>query len=219
MMQYRNFKFIYVIVVLISIIGLTLGYARLSKNLTTKIGLDLKLLEETSNVDFSILSDYVEVNGIKPVLSSSAIVATNATIDNTKKPTISDIEVTFTEPGQSVTYEFYSYNEGMYLAYLNSIIYENIANDTKPKVCTPKGVTTESLVDLACSDIVVSVKVGDEPTTTASVRQIENHTLKSNTSEAIKITISYVKKEEQVLLDGGFTVNFGNIILDYNSVD
>jgi len=64
MMQYRNFKFIYVIVVLISIIGLTLGYARLSKNLTTKIGLDLKLLEETSNVDFSILSDYVEVNGI-----------------------------------------------------------------------------------------------------------------------------------------------------------
>ena len=215
----RSFKVISVIALIIGVIGLTLGFAAFTSTLTIRSSVEVKPAGNTFNVNFSSTSGLVETNDIEPSVSSPNVVATNATIDNTGNPTISGLNVTFTEPGQSATYEFHSYNGGEYSAYLNSIVYENIANGTSPKVCTPKPGTTESLVASVCSDIVVSVKVGNEPVTTGSVSKIANHSLKKGNSEDIVITISYVKKDEQTLVDGDFTVSFGNIVLDYSSVD
>jgi len=215
----RSFKIVSVIALVIGVIGLTLGFAAFTSTLTIRSGAEVKPAGTTFNVDFSSTSGSVEANGIEPTVSSPNVVATNATIDNTGDPTISGLDVTFTEPGQSATYEFHAYNGGEYPAYLNNIIYENVANGTSPKVCTPKPGTTESLVTSACSDIIVSVKVGNEPAATGSVSKIANHSVAKGSSEDIIITISYVKKDTQVLADGDFTVSFGNIVLDYSSVD
>lgn len=215
----RSFKIISVIALVIGVVGLTLGFAAFTSTLTIRSGAEVKPAGTTFNVDFSSTSGSVEANVIKPTVSSPAVVATEATIDNTGNPTISGLGATFTEPGQSVTYEFHSYNGGEYPEYLNNIVYENVANGTSPKVCTPKPGTTESLVTSACSDIIVSVKVGNEPVATGSVSKISNHSLSKGQSEDIVITISYVKKDSQSLADGDFTVSFGNIILDYSSVD
>ena len=215
----RSFKIISVIALVIGVIGLTLGFAAFTSTLTIRSGAEVKPAGTMFNVDFSSTSGSVEASGIEPTVSSPNVVATNATIDNTGNPTISGLDVTFTEPGQSATYEFYSYNGGEYPAYLDNIVYENVENSPNPKIYTPKPETNESLVSSVCSDIIVSVKVGDEPVTSGSVSKIANHSLEKGSSEKIAITISYVKKDAQVLADGDFTVSFGNIVLDYSSVD
>jgi len=215
----RGFKALSIIALLIGLVGLTLGFAAFSNTLTIRSSADIKPVATTFNVDFSSVSGTVETNDITPTKTPETLVATDAKIDNSAEPTITNLGVTFTAPGQSVIYEFYAHNVGEYPAYLNNITYSNVADGSTPKVCTAKEGTTASYVTSACEDIVVSVKVGNEAATTGSKTGIANHTLAKDTSETIVVTITYEKKENQVLADGDFSVAFGDITLDYSSVD
>lgn len=213
MSENRGYKIIAIVALVLGTIGVTLGYAAFSSTLTIKSSAEVKPDSSTFNVDFSSSSSAVETNDITPTLNKtvSGFTATAATINNASDPLISNLKATFTEPGQSATYSFYSYNAGEYVAYLNSIVFSG------NKTCTAKSGTTQALVDSACNGISLSVKVGSESATTTSVANVTGHTLGLGTAEEVVVVISYA--EGSALADGDFDVTLPDIVLTYDSVD
>ncbi len=209
----KVYRIISIAALLLAAIGVTIGYAAFSNTLTISSAAEVRPDSSAFNVDFSSSSSSVVANPITPTLSTTAtgFTATNATINNATDPVISNLKATFTEPGQSVTYTFYSYNAGQYVAYLNSIVFEGT------KTCTAAQGTTQSLVNTACNGITLSAKVGSEAATTTSVATISGHTLGINTAEEIEVVISY--EAGSGIADGDFDVTLPDIVLTYASAD
>lgn len=209
----KAYKIIALVALLLGAIGVTIGYAAFSNTLTITSQAEVHPDASTFNVDFSSSSSAVVANPITPTLSANVtgFSATNATIDNSNDPVISNLNATFTAPGQSATYTFYAYNAGEYVAYLNSIVFSG------SKTCTAATGTTQSLVDSACNGITLSAKVGSEAATTTSVATISSHSLAKSAADEIVVTISY--ESGSAVADGNFTVSLPNIVLTYGSAD
>ena len=209
----KSYKIVAIVALLLGIVGVTLGYAAFSSTLTITSAAEIHPDSSTFNVDFSSSNSAVATDAITPTLSANVtgFTATQATIDNTTDPTISNLKATFTEPGQSATYRFYSYNAGQYIAYLNSIVFSGT------KTCTGRTGTTQALVDTACNGISLSVKVGSEAATTTSIASITSHSLGKNGSEEVQVVISY--DAGSGVADGDFDVTLPDIVLTYDSVD
>ena len=209
----KSYKIIAVVALLLGVVGVTLGYAAFSSTLKISSSAEVKPDPNTFNVDFSSSSSEVLANDITPSLNKTVtgFSATDATINNTGDPIISNLKATFTEPGQTATYSFYAYNAGEYIAYLNSVVFSGT------KTCTAKEGTTQALVDSACNGITLSVKVGSESLTTTSIASISGHSLGIDASEQIVVTISYAP--DSALADGDFDVALPDITLTYDSVD
>lgn len=213
----RGAKIIAIIALLVAVSGLSLGFAAFSNSLMITPTANVTPNSNTFNVDFSSSNISLETNNVVPVKSVSTIIATDATIDNTSVPTISNLSATFTEPGQSVTYTFYAYNGGEYDAFLKTISYVNSNNASNFKVCTASNGTNDSLVQAACNSINVKVKAGSEAETTGTVASISGHKLEKDNFETITVTIEY--QANGVRADGDFSVKFGDVSLGYSSVD
>lgn len=210
----RVYKIIAVVAIIIGIAGVTIGYAAFSNNLTINSAAEVTPSDANFKVVFSSSDESVSTSAVAPTLSDDNVTgfsATNGVIDNSGDPTLTNLKATFTEPGQSVTYTFYAYNTGQYIAYLNSI--EFIGS----KTCTPRSGTTQSLVTSACSSISLSVQVGSENATSTTISTITGHTLAKNTPEAVVVTISY--DAQGAVADGNFDVAFPSIVLTYASAD
>ena len=209
----KTYRIIALVALFLAAIGVTIGYAAFSNTLTITSSAEVRPDSSTFNVDFSSSSSSVVANDITPSLSATVtgFSATDAHIDNTTNPTISNLKATFTAPGQSVTYTFYAYNAGQYIAYLKSIVFSG------NKTCTPATGTTTSLVNAACNGITLSVKVGNEAVTTSSVATVTGHSLAKNAADEIVVTISYASGSS--VADGNFDVTLPSIVLTYNSVD
>lgn len=209
----KTYKVIAIIALILGVTGVSLGYAAFSNTLTISSTAEVKPDESAFNVDFSSSASAVETDPITPTLNKTVdgFTATNATINNTSDPVITNLKATFTEPGQSAKYSFYAYNAGKYVAYLNSVVF------TGEKTCTAKTGTTQSLVNTACTGITLTAKVGSEAATTTSISSITNHSLGIDASELIEVTIDYADGSGQA--DGDFDVTFPDIVLTYDSVD
>ena len=213
----RNAQVIAIVALVVAVLGLSIGFASFSNVLNIQASANVKPDSSTLNVDFSSSIDSVTVAKITPTATPNSIVTTNATIDNSVDPTISNLSATFTEPGQSVVYKFYAYNAGELNAYLKSIVYANVAGGNATKVCTAKEGTTDALVQKACENILVKVKVGNELETATGKASITGHSLAKKTGEMITVTLEYAAGAERT--DGDFSVAFGNITLNYSSAD
>ena len=213
----RNAQVIAIVALVVAVLGLSVGFASFSNVLNIQASANVKPDNDTMNVDFSSSIDSVTVAEITPTATPNSIVTTNATIDNSADPTISNLSATFTEPGQSVVYKFYAYNAGELNAYLKSIVYANVAGSNATKVCTAKEGTTDALVQKACENILVKVKVGNELETATGKASITGHSLAKKTGEMITVTLEYAAGAERT--DGDFSVAFGNITLNYSSAD
>lgn len=213
----RNAQVIAIVALVVAVLGLSIGFASFSNVLNIQASANVKPDSSTLNVDFSSSIDSVTVAEITPTATPNSIVTTNATIDNSADPTISNLIATFTEPGQSVVYKFYAYNAGELNAYLKSIVYANVAGGNATKVCTAKEGTTDALVQKACENILVKVKVGNELETATGKASITGHSLAKKTGEMITVTLEYAAGAERT--DGDFSVAFGNITLNYSSAD
>lgn len=212
-MKNKTFKIISIVALLLGIVGITLGYAAFSSTLKIESSAEVVPNESSFNVDFSSSNTSVVEDDITPTLNTNVtgFSATNAEIDNTSNPVISNLHATFTEPGQSATYTFYAYNRGEYLAYLNSIIF------TGNKTCTARTNTNQSLVDTACTGISLSVQVTGIDATTTSLASITNHTLAVGGADTITVVIEYAAGSGRA--DGDFDVTFPDITLTYNPID
>ncbi len=213
----RNAQVIAIVALVVAVLGLSVGFASFSNVLNIQSSANVKPDSSTLNVDFSSSIDSVTVAEITPTATPNSIVTTNATIDNSADPTISNLSATFTEPGQSAVYKFYAYNAGELNAYLKSIVYANVAGSNATKVCTAKEGTTDALVQKACENILVKVKVGNELETATGKASITGHSLAKKTGEMVTVTLEYAAGAERT--DGDFSVAFGNITLNYSSAD
>ena len=217
----RSTKIIAIAALLIGVVGLSLGFAAFSNTLTISSSAEVTPDQNKFNVDFSATnSGEVSTAPVVATLSPTGVTgfsATDGTIDNSGAPKITNLHATFTEPGQTATYSFYAKNIGEYIAYLKSITFANVSGESSTKVCTPGTGTTADLVNAACGDITLSIKVGDETVTTSSVASITNHSLAINAYDPIIVTITYAAGGN--VADGDFTVAFGDITLTYSSAD
>ncbi len=213
----RKIQIIAIVALVIGIVGLSIGFAAFSSVLNIQTSANVKPDSSTLNVDFSTAEDKMEIAEIIPTATPSSLVTTNGVIDNSGDPTISKLSATFTEPGQSVVYKFYAYNAGELNAYLKSIVFSNVTDQNTTKICTAGQGTTDALVQKACDKISVKIKVGNELETTTGKASITGHALSKGNGELVTVTLEYEAGADRA--DGDFTVAFGNITLNYSSVD
>ena len=213
----RKIQIIAIVALIVGIVGLSIGFAAFSSVLNIQTSANVKPDSSTLNVDFSTAEDKMEIAEIIPTATPNSLVTTNGVIDNSGDPTISKLSATFTEPGQSVVYKFYAYNAGELNAYLKSIVFSNVTDQNTTKICTAGQGTTDALVQKACDKISVKIKVGNELETTTGKASITGHALSKGNGELVTVTLEYEAGADRA--DGDFTVAFGNITLNYSSVD
>ena len=213
----RKIQIIAIVALIIGVVGLSIGFAAFSSVLNIQTSANVKPDSSTLNVDFSTAEDKMEIAEIIPTATPNSLVTTNGVIDNSGDPTISKLSTTFTEPGQSVVYKFYAYNAGELNAYLKSIVFSNVIGQNTTKICTAGQGTTDALVQKACDKISVKIKVGNELETTTGKASITGHALSKGNGELVTVTLEYEAGADRA--DGDFTVAFGNITLNYSSVD
>lgn len=218
----RSSKIIAIAALFIAVIGLSVGFAALNASLEiSNTSASVSNSSENLNVLFSTnqnssgTEEDVKLENIqKTENGGTATLAPDAVMTGTS---ISGLSATFTAPGQSVSYTIYAHNASTVYAYLNSITLGNVDGEETNKICTANTGTDEASVSRACEGISLSVKVGAETATTASIADINNHGLDKGANEPIVITIDYA--ENSYTADGDFSVDFGNIQLLYKSVD
>lgn len=211
----RSSKVLAIIALLVSAIGLSLGFAAFSQTLTISTSATVKPNSSDFKVVFSSQDGSVATNPVVGVANPTTLVTSYGTISNLENPVISGLGAEFTAPGQKVVYTFYAANVGEYDAYLQSIIFANASSGSSPRVCTAKAGTTDSYVQSACNDITLKVKVGDSLETAGSVSTISGHKLAKGDFELITVTIEYAVDGARA--DGDFSVDFGDITLNYGS--
>ena len=205
-MRNNGSKYIVLFALLVSVAALSLGFAAFTSTLqisaeatvTNDMPFDLKL---------STANNKVQSGSVTPTVTGAtgAAGAAATLTDNS----ITGLKATFTEPGQSVKYSFYAYNNSAFLGYLNSV-------SIGTKTCTAKSGTTQTYVNNACEGISLTVKVGSQTYTTTNTN-ISSHTLAASTGEAIEVTIAYAAGSATA--DGDFDVSFGNVTLLYGTAD
>ena len=210
MSKYRKKQFVTVGILLVAIVGLSIGFSALSTLLNIETNIAVNPNKGELGVMFSSSETSLKTDSIKPITSSKVVDAKDAIIDNSGTPTIKNLSVALTSPGQSATYEFYAMNTGSVTAYLNSINFGE-------KKCEANIGTSQESVDLACSGIRVSIKFGSDITEYTGTTTLTGHPLPTNTVEKVTVTIMYAKDASEA--DGGFKVNYGTISVGYNAID
>ena len=210
----RTIKYVAVFALLLSVLGLSLGFAAFSNSLTISSEAHVTPDASQFNVDFSTESNKVTVAAVEPALTNGAT-ATNATINNEGDPTITGLNATFKQPGDKVVYSFNAYNDGALDAFLTSVTFNNASTGDSFKVCKAGEGTTESLVAAVCPNITATVEVGG--TSYADTQTgITGHNLAKKTGETVVVTLEYTGN---LVADGNFDVSFGDVVLKYDSVD
>ena len=218
----RGSKIIAIIALSIAVVGLSIGFAAYSSVLT--ISTTSATVGEASNVDFNVIlstSDTEDDTNISNLLATAeqsggaTAVLKPTTADFTPSmdgTTISGLSATFNQSGaaQSVTYKIYAHNTGKFDAYLNSVTIGE-------KTCVANDGTTQSFVDQVCPSITMSVEVDGTEATSTSLNKIDNHKLGIDSYELITIVMNY--EATDIRADGDFTVNFGQISLQYEHLD
>ena len=221
----RKTKIIAIAALLVGTFALTIGFAAFASNLSIQSGAEFTPNENDFKVNFSTDEDSVVVDVVSAVASGVAgAVGTEASIENgVTTSSISNLNATFTDPGQKITYSFYAVNAGKYEAFLNAISFANATNGNSYKKCTPGTDTNAALVESACENISLKVTVGSLEATpsTTGIDDIDNHSLQptgnSGNGESVIVEIEYAANAARP--DGDFTVSFGDVTLTYEAVD
>lgn len=207
----RQTKIMTIAVLLVGIITLSIGFAAFGSRLV--IGSKAKVSPDANSfkVVLSKEENNETVGTIKPIGMGG-----EATISNTDGATISNIKANFVNPGEKVVYEFYAVNVGDLDAYLNMIEYNSVTGNTENKVCTADEGTNADYVASACNSIRVTVKVGNDDKA-CQTSTYDTHKLVKKQGEKVVVEIEY--NQGGARADGPFEVEFGDISLNYSTVD
>lgn len=211
----RDTRFIAVIALIVGVIALTIGFASYTLDYLLEgkaHGIAGMGGDGTFKVGFTIDKDKMVTGDVEPDPSDGV----EATVGNVSKTMITNLNATFTEPGQSVTYKFYSLNEGTQDAFLKAVTYGNVDSRHNFRRCTPGPGTTKAYIEEACNDIHVKIKVGKDEYS-SSRPEVRGHILPKDFSEEITVTIYYDSNGHRA--DGPFRVVFGDIGLTYSIQD
>ena len=143
----KSLKILSIIALVLAISAMSLGFAAFSTSLKLSSSAMVTPDDATFSVKFSTNKDELVVDDVVPSEISSGLTASNGVIDNSEAPTLKNLSVEFTVPGQYVEYTFYARNEGEYIAYLNNVYFDG------QKKCSADGGVDKTLVDSACDSI------------------------------------------------------------------
>ena len=212
----RSTKVIAIVALCVAVFGLSVGFAAFSNDLTITSEATVKPNASDFDVNFSS-SDTSETDGtVTATTSNPSVTAQDARINNATAPTISGINVGFTEPGQSAKYSFFAHNAGKYNAFLNNVTFKNAKDANANIACVAAEGTNANMVASACQGISIKVKVGTE-TFEGSTPTIASHELTIDHYEPVEVTIEY--KTGAARADKEFQIKIGDIVLTYGSVD
>ena len=198
-------KYIAIIALLISVVGVSLGFAAFTNTVQIKARADYTAPNDTPVGELSTSPSSQTDGPITPTTEGGAT-AENANLD---EDSIENISVHFTAPGQKATYSFYGVNTSAFTSYLNEVTFGT-------KACTPGTGTTASYVEDACNDIIMTITAGSDEFT-ATDTDVNGHSLASGGNEPIVVEIEYIDGGN--VADGDFTVDFGTSTLKYGTVD
>lgn len=204
---------------IIAVIGLSVGFAAFSNTLTIRGTADLNPNESNFRLVFANNTNVNSLDTTSPVAPlNQSTLGGNGRIDNNGSPKIRGLTANFTQPGQSVSYRVYIVNTGKYTAYLTNLVFNSPGGSFN--ACTPLGNTSSSLVATACSDIYVTVQIGNQTFRSDGVnleQTISNMSLAPGQNHQVTITITYTDSGNYT--DGDFRVTFGDIYIQYRSLD
>jgi hypothetical protein len=206
----RKAKKSILIILLLVVVGLSIGFAAFVSELTISSSATVVGDKNTFKVVFS--ESQTEVTGNTATVKGTAGASgTGGTFTGTA---LTGLTAEFTAPGQTVTWEVYAVNDGEFDAYLKDVIIGGIT-------CTAKSGTTQSYVDEAAKGISIKVSVRGEEYT-ASKADIINHELTKDSGErgpGEKIIVTLTYAANSAIADGDFDVKIGDIKLNYESMD
>ncbi len=211
----RSSKIIAIIALIIAVLGVSLGFASYSQNLTISSSANVKGDRSKFDVKFSTESEEASTGSVKPTLVPPEEDGFSATDANLMSTTISNLNATFTKGKgkQTATYSFYVYNNGELDAYLKKVSFAQ----EKPQ-CTPTAGDSPAdaeLANTACSDVSIKVIV-DQDEYTQNKENITTKSISTKTSKEVKVILEY---SDSSPIDGDFDVTFGDITLTYSSSD
>lgn len=211
-------KSLSVIALVVATLCLAVGFAAYSSTLVINSNVNVAPNENIFKVGFSTLNNNIVEGSVSPKKVGN-FNADSAVLTET---TVTGLNVTFTEPGQTVNYEFYVDNVGAYDAYLNDIIFKNATGCEKNKVCVASSPSDQALVDEVCEHITLGIRLtGSKLSFTdykyTSLNNISNEILRKDSYANVVVSISYLNNN--VLIDKPFTVKFGDIVLNFSAVD
>ena len=218
MEKQRHIKILSIIALVVAIAGMSLGFAAFSA--TLNISSSATVTPDSSNfkVTFSTSSSTPgEHENITYTKTGSAEDASQIVINNTS---VMGLNAKIVNPGDSIIYNLFAYNEGLYNAYLNKIIFNNIDGLNTNKKCVKIDETaSDELVQAACESIKLQVIYDKreiyEQTTDTFEYLLSPYTV-DETYDSVGIKISY--DENGPRADGEFYVEFGGIDLVYSTI-
>ncbi len=210
----RSSKVIAIVALIVAVVGLSVGFAAYSQNLVISSSAEVKGDASKFDVQFSTSNSSVaEEKEVTPKYSPTNdefFTATNATIDGTK---ISNLKATFKEgkEKQTVTYDFYVYNNGELNAFLKSVTFAQESPQCKSSASGNPA--SENLVTEACSDVSVKVTV-DSTSYDKTTDNLNVELPAKETGKSVSVVIEYADSKA---VDGDFDVTFGDITLNFSS--
>lgn len=218
----RSTKVIAVIALIAAVFGLSIGFAAYSRTLDIT-NLEATVTPSESELDVFFDNDQVKDNelavvkgeGTGAVSTETGATITNPALNSGTQPTITGFTANFTAKGQSVLYTFYVYNNSPYNAYLESV---SFTGATPHKTCeaTAAG-TNATLVQNACNDITLSLKVGSDTILSTNTAEFKTHTIAAGAWQPVVVEIAY-DGTTYPLPDGDMKVTFDGIKLNYTTI-
>ena len=220
MEKQRQIKILAIVALMLAIAGMSLGFAAFSTTLNISSSASVNPNSEDFKIYFSSSSSSLDLEGLDVFVTyETSNGASEIVTPILRSTSITDVNVSFTEPNQSITYIFYAHNVGEYDAFLNGISFNALDNGKYVKCSaapTDDTKATESLVNSACSGIKVTIGIGDTDYDVYS-SAISGHILSKNSVEEIRLKIEYL--DGSSIADGPFNVQISDFKLNYSTVD
>ena len=213
----RDSKVIAIIALVIAVVGLSVGFAAFTAQLTITPTAEVKADSSKFKVEFS--DKETPIDG--PSATAQGEITdgeegqSNAGSANITATAMTNASAKSTKDTQEITYEWYVLNTGEMDAYLTSI---EFSNDVLS--CTATGESAEQanteLIETACGKIKVTLTV-DGADYTGDQASISGKKLAVGENKTVKLSIKAT--EGATLTDCDYTVTVGTINLNYSSKD
>lgn len=223
----RKAQSLIIVILCFLVCGLTLGFASFSSSLTISSSANVKPDEAAFDINVYGIGDaslggywddvsiYTSTSVSEPAWDSTTIEdAPIAKITDTGSDiTISNLNVVFDAPGDSVGYYFMIKNDGEYDAYLDVSPLENI-----PGICEGKPGTSVELVNSACEYITLSLFMYNSEF--SEIYFLDPvYKLEKGDYLLFQLYIQYYDSlGNDARADGDFTVKFDDITFEFTSV-
>lgn len=233
MRRSRKIKLITIIVLIVAVVGMSIGFAAFSSVLTIS---SRATVTPDVNFDFKIYGvlnpdaaeSSLQISDTKAVCAGGeGVSCSDAMIDN-ENFTISNLSFEMTKPGTGAFYLFGVVNEGNIAGYIDLNPFRNYTMDyintefgILSKSCVAHEGTSQSLVNSTCENITMYVavkKITGSSQESIEDSELENGFYKLEPGNAISLMFLLSYGDADVTLaDGPFTVNFEDAVFNFVS--